>query len=324
MFHYSPSSRSHGYTSYLPRRSYFPASFDIDEAPSTVYPVQDLGYPSLPHSFLPPRIDAETRYRRALYELEAAEQEYQAHISLERARQAAAIRQRAAAEALRREREIALFTEMEHIDRARSLQEQVEEGLAERQRGLRSQVAFDRAHCGRHARMRAIYGDGERDPVTQGHPARSHSDNETLTMGDLLGLFAGLRPECQRASPRGGPTPSTRLQPEVETSAISDLLGLFAGVHPERERASPPEKPTPPTSSQPHHPASRQTQPQTLENGNEEVNLSNILEFFHSIAAQARGATGGEHATPEVRLLFWRVCVPLSNVRFTADFALST
>jgi hypothetical protein len=286
MFHYSPSSRSQGYTSYFPRRSYFPASFDIDDGPSRGYALGDLGYPSLSHSFLPPRIDAETRYRRALSELEGAEQEYQAHIALERARQASAIRQRAAGEAARREREIALYAEIERINHARALEEQVEERLAQRQRSLRTHVALDRGHCGRHALMRSIYGGAEGDSVPRGHPLRPQPDNETF--------------------------------------AIGDLLGLFPGVHAEREGASPAQRPTSATSTQPHHPAEPDTQPQRREHENAEVNLSNILEFFQSIAAQARGAAGGEQSSHEVRLSVCRVCIPLSNMGYTAEFAVST
>ncbi|KAF8494415.1 hypothetical protein F5888DRAFT_1717699 [Russula emetica] len=112
--------------------------------------------------------------------------------------------------------------------------------------------------------MRAMYGDAERDSVPQGHPDRSQRDDETLTIGDLL--------------------------------------GLFPGVHPERQRVSAPQRPTSPTSSQPRYPAEPHTQPQPPEHENGEVNLSNILEFFHSIAAQARGATGGEQSTHEQSL----------------------
>ncbi|KAI0268402.1 hypothetical protein BGY98DRAFT_353246 [Russula aff. rugulosa BPL654] len=263
MFHYSPSSRSQDYTSYLPRRSYFPASFDIDDAPSAPYALEELGYPSLSRSFLPPRRDAETRYRRALYELEAAEQEYQAHIALERARQATAIRQRAVAEAARREREIALYAEIERIKHARALQERGER-LARRQSAVRSQVAFDQAHRGGHPLMRTMYGDAERDSVPQGHTASPQPDDETLTIGDLL--------------------------------------GLLTGVHAERQRASPARRATSPCCAERHVPAERHSQPQAPEHENPEVNLSKILEFFHSMAAQARGAAGGEQSTHEVRL----------------------
>ena len=285
MFHYSPSLRSQGYTSYLPRRSYFPTSFDIDEAPSPAYAREDLGYLSLSHSFLPPRIDAETRYRRALFELEAAEQEYQGHIAVERVRQAAAIRQRAGVEDARREREIALYAETERINLARALQEKVEERLAQHQGALRNQVPFDRAHRGRHALMRAIFGDAERDSVPQCHAARPQPDNETSTIGELLGLFAGVHPERQGASLRHGPTS--------------------------------------PTSSRAHHATESHTQPQLPEHENAEVNLSNILEFFHSIAGQARGVAGGEQSTHEVRLFVRKVCITLSKMGFTAEFAIS-
>ncbi|KAF8494405.1 hypothetical protein F5888DRAFT_1717491 [Russula emetica] len=80
--------------------------------------------------------------------------------------------------------------------------------------------------------MRAIYGDAERDSVPQGHPDRSQRDDETLTLGDLL--------------------------------------GLFSGVDPEHQRASAPQRPTSPTS-QPHHPAEPQNQPQPPEHENGEA-----------------------------------------------------
>ncbi len=276
---------SQGHTSYLPRRSYLPASFDLNDAPSSAFALEDLEYASLPQSFLPPRLDPETRYRRALYELEAAEQDYQADIALERARRAAAIRRRAVAEAARREHEIALYAEIERINRARALQGQVEEGFAQRQCPLRTQASSDRAHCGGPALMRAVYGDAERDSVPRffegrnscSQPTPTHSDNETLTLGDLLGLFTGV---------------------------------LDAPV---RQCASSPQGPTQPTpsSSHPQHRAEPQDQPQSPKQMGAEANLSNILEFIHSFAAQARGAAGGEQSTHEVRSFIWRVCIPL-------------
>ena len=113
MLHYSPIALSG--LSLVPSVSLvFPASSGIDDATLSAYAVDDLDYPSLSRSFPPPRgIDAETRYRRALYELEAAEQEYQAHVASKRAHEAAAIRRRAAAEAARHEHEIALYAEIE-------------------------------------------------------------------------------------------------------------------------------------------------------------------------------------------------------------------
>ena len=263
MFRYNPSSRSQDYTSYLPRRSYLPTSFDIDDAPLTGYPPQDLGYASLSQSFLAPRIDAETRYRRALYELEAAEQEYKAHKVLERARQVAAIRHRAAAETARREREIALYAEIERIKRARALQEQAEERLAQRERAVRTQVGFGRAHRGRHPLMQTNCGDAETDYVAQGHPCR--------------------------------------LEPNKETLGIEDVLDLFSGIDRERQGGSRPQRRSS-RCSQPHAPAEPHAQAERREHENAEVNFSNILELFRSIAAEARGAASGEQSTHDVRL----------------------
>jgi hypothetical protein len=115
--------------------------------------------------------------------------------------------------------------------------------------------------------MRAIYGDAERDSVPQGHPARPEPENETLTIGDLL--------------------------------------GLFTGVHPERQRTSPPQRPISRCCSQAHLPAEPDAEPELPEHENAEVNLGNILEFFRSIAAEARGAAGGEQSTHQVWLSVW-------------------
>lgn len=287
MFHYSPSSRSQGYAPYLPRRSNFSASFDINDTPSPTYALEDLGYPPLSQPFVPRPINAETRYRRALYELEAAEQEYQNQIALEaRARQMAAIRQRAAAEAARREREIALYAEVERINHARALQEQVEERLAQRQRGLRTQVGDDGGHRGRHAFMRAVHGDAEGDSALRRHCAHLQADNETSTIGDLLGLFAGVHPECQRACQC--------------------------------------QRPTSPTASQPRQPAEPgpHSQPQVPERENAEFNLGSLLEFFQSIATQARGAAGGEQSTQvcsSIRRVYFHCLISASQESFASQ-----
>src|SRR5258708_16207069 len=334
MFYYSPSSRFQGYTSYLPRRSYLPTSFDVDDTPSSAFALEDLGHSSLPQSFLPPRINAETRYRRALYELEAAEQEYQAHAAVERARQAAAVRRHVAAEAARRAREIALYTEMECINHARALQEQVEEGLFQCQPALRAQARLARVHRKGTGRVLAhvLNGDAEADPVTrsfEGLPVHSHSQptpstchgSGTSALSDLLGLFAGVQPDAEARffgghPARSQPTPSTRR--DDGTLNLEDLLGLFAGVHPDRQRSNPPQRPTSPAPLQPHYPqaAEPQAQPHSPKHEGAEVNLSDILEFFHGIAAQARGGVGGELPTHEVRLSFFRDCIPSSNMGF--------
>jgi hypothetical protein len=339
MFYYSPSSRFQAYTSYLPRRSYLPDSFDVDDAPSSAFALEDLGHSSLPQSFLPPRINAETRYRRALYELEFAEQEYQAHVAVERARQAAAVRRHVAAEAARREREIALYTEMERINHARALQEQVEEGLFQCHPPLRTQARLDRVHRKGTGRVlaHALNSDAETDPVTrsfEGQPVHSHSqptpftrrESGTSALGDLLGLFAGVQADAE-APVSGGhlarsqPTPSTRH--DNGTVNFGDLLSLFAGVHPDHQRPNPPQRPSLLASLQPHYPqtAEPQAPPHSPKHEGAEVNLSDILEFFHGIAAQARGGVGGERSTDEVRLSAFGDCIPLSNKGFTAGFA---
>ncbi len=339
MFYYSPSSRFQGYTSYLPRRSYLPASFDVDDTPSSAFALEDLGHSSLPQSFLPPGITAETRYRRALYELEAVEQEYQAHVAVERARQAAAVRRRVAAEAARREHEIALYAEMERINRARALQEQVEEGFFQRQPPLRTQAGLDRVHRNRPGRVlaHALYGDAERDPVTRffgGHPAHphphptpsTHHESGTSALGDLLGLFQGVQPDAEACifgghPARSQPTRSTRH--DNGTLNLGDLLGLSAGAHRDCQCSNPPQRTTSPAPSQPHNlqAAEPQDQPQSPKHEDAEVNLSDILEFFHSIAAEARAGAGGERSTHEVRFSVFGYCIPLSNMGFTAGFA---
>jgi hypothetical protein len=162
------------------------------------------------------------------------------------------------------------------------LQVQVEEIIAQRQRALRAQAAFDHAPRGGHALLRALMNDeAEGVSVPHGfedHPTRcqrtpspTHHENETLTLGDLLGLFGGVG---------GDPMP----QP-----------------------ASKPQRPTSPTPSRVRHSTEPQTRPQSPKHRDGETALSDILEFFHSIAAQARAA-GGEQSTNEVRLSVWRVC----------------
>ena len=421
MFHYSPFSRSSDYTSYLPGRSYRPASFDLYDAPSPSFPFEEQGYSSSPNSFLPPRTDVETRYRRALYELEAAEQEYEAHIALERARQAAAVRQRAAAEAARVKREDALYAEIERAKRRRALQVLVEE--TQGQRGLRAPTAFERAHRGGHALLRALVSD-EAEGVSipdffEGRPSRSrptplparhepvnrtHRDGRALlralvsddTEGvSIAGLFEGRPSRSQPTAPpahhepvdrtqrdgcallralvsddgegvsvpqfcegrrsRCQPTPSpthhdpldrahrdgraflralvngdaegVSIPPFSESHpgqasgssthsdngalTFKDLLGLFAGVrgHSEPEAAGQPQRPASAAAPQPQHATETQAQSHSPKHEDAEVNLSNILDFFRSIAVQAQGATGGEQSTHEVRLSICRVCV---------------
>lgn len=319
MFHYSPSPRSLDYTSYLPPRSYRPASFDLYDAPSSAFSLEDLGYSSSPHSFLPPRTDAETRYRRALYELEAAEQEYEAHVALERARQVAAVRQRAAADAARIKREDALYAEIERARRARSLQ-----AFGQRQRGLRAQTGFDRVHHGDRGLLDALVLDDDEGvsipPAFEGRRCRSqpippptHHDHLNRAHRDGRALLRALvNDDAEGVTPprffESRPSQATRSSTHRDNgiATLEDLLGLFGDVRgsPEPEAARQSQKPSSPAASQPSRPTESQTQPHSAKHEDGEVNLSDILNFFHGIAAQVRGAAGGEQSAHEVRLCF--------------------
>ena len=301
MFFYSPSSLSQGYPSYLPRRSYRPASFyqydDLSDLSGYAVDREDLAYSPFEPSF-PPRMDAETRYRRALHELEAAEQEFEAHVALERARRVALVRQRAAAEAARRERVHAIQAEVERIKRTRALKSLVEEGLSQPQHPF-----LPRAACGRGPCQGRAFVDAD----TTGCPVPQRR-------------FPG----CRRTRPQPSHCPFARQDNGSFTPG--DLLGLLAGIHPEPEPTNPPQKLTPPTPSQPHGPAEPQPQPQAAspERSDGELRLDDILEFFHSIASQARDAAGRYQATHEVRLSIRMVRFGLSNMNRAAECPAST
>ncbi|KAH9986964.1 hypothetical protein BJV77DRAFT_1070744 [Russula vinacea] len=152
--------------------------------------------------FLPPRVDAETRCRRALDELQAAKQEVDV-------------------EAHARD---ALCTEIERIKRERASQVQAKEVLGQRERALRAPTAFDRVHRGGRTLLHALVGDGAEEVPVQGAfdrallralvhdndgfsvvrlfeyhrtcsqptPSSTPHDNGPLTLGDLLGLVQCL------------------------------------------------------------------------------------------------------------------------------------
>jgi hypothetical protein len=170
-------------------------------------------------------VDAETRCRRALDELQAAKQEVdvEAHVALKRAR-CAATGQYAAAEAARVRRVDALCTEIERIKRERASQVQAKEVLGQRERALRAPTAFDRVHRGGRTLLHALVGDGAEGVPVQGAfdrallralvhdndgfsvvrlfeyhrtcsqptPSSTPHDNGPLTLGDLLGLVQCL------------------------------------------------------------------------------------------------------------------------------------
>jgi hypothetical protein len=274
MLFYSPSSFSFGYPSYAPRHSYRPASFYEHDEPSglSASTLEDLAYSALPPTF-PPRQNPESRYRRALHELEAAEQEYEAHVAFERARQVGLARQRAAAEAARHEHARAIQAEIERIERTRVLETLVEERLAQRQHSLRPQAAFGRAPCqGRVFRHPLVGGDAVEDFA----PHRRFS-------------------ECRRARSQCTDRPA---RPINGSSNVGDLLEVLLGVHSEPEPVVPAQQTTAPAEPQP--------EPESAlpKRSDAEVTLSDILEFFHGIVAQASDAAGSDQSTHEVRLSF--------------------
>jgi len=350
MFFYSPPSLSPGYPSYIPRRSYRPASFyQHDDEPYglSTLPLEHLAYSPLPAT-LPPRIDPEMRYRRALHELEAAEQEFEAHVALERTSQVALARQRAADEAARRERARAIQAEVERLERARALQALVEERLAQGQHSSRPRAAFGRAPPPVHDLVRAHVDLGatedfvphrrfpgcrrSRSHLVHRPAPRDSEDEDVFSIGDLLKVIAGVHLEPEPASPTQEPTspaaepePKPEPQPQSQPAfSIGDLLKFIAGVHLEPEPASPTQEPTSPTAEpepkpEPQPQSQPQPQPATPKRDDGEVTFSNILEFFHGIASQARDAAAGYQSTHEVRLSFQKVRLEFSNTSFAAE-----
>ncbi|KAI0276936.1 hypothetical protein BC826DRAFT_1113983 [Russula brevipes] len=147
------------------------------------------------------------RYRRALRELKAAEQQFGANMALEHARQATLARQRAAAEVARRKCVTALQAKIPRIQR------------------------------NEHAHPDA---DAEGVPVPQCHfiettPTRSRPtppparrDEEVLTVGELLGLGLGLpTPSEVQHSAEPQSKPQSHNGAEV---ALKEFLELFNDI----------------------------------------------------------------------------------------------
>lgn len=306
MAFYSPSSLSLGYPSYIPRRSYRPTSFyQNDDEPSglSAFTLEDLDYSPL-GSVLPRRSDAEMRYRHALHELEAAEQEFEAHVALERAREVALIRQHNAAEALRRERARAIQAEIERVERTRALQNLVEQRLAQRQLSSRPLPAVGRVPY--HGRT--LFGDfPDADSAEDFVPHRRF-------------------PRDRRSRPHFTHCPSRR--DDEDAFSVGDLLKFLGGVHLEPEPASGTQEFTPGTAEprpepepqlQPQLPSQPQPQRVTPERDDGEVTFNNILEFFHSIASQARDAASGDQSAHKVRMSFLKVQFKPSNISCAAE-----
>ncbi|KAH9005049.1 hypothetical protein EDB86DRAFT_1709330 [Lactarius hatsudake] len=255
MHFYSPSPLS---LSYIPRVSYRPTlvyTYLGDDALTS----EGLGYPAFTHTSTP-RLDAETRYRRAVHGLQTAEEELEAHLTLKRARQAAFLREQAA----RRERVLAIQAEADRIERTRALQAQLAEEYEWYQRAPQAQVALDQRplllHAFADANPRDLFASGlpfARERPTDSGPSRRPvlHDSEVPTLEGLLKLFTGIRPR-----PHG---------PLQQSSS--------------------------PAPSQ-HHP----TEPQLSEKQDAATDAFNaVLEFIHGLAAHACDSASGSETIPE-------------------------
>ena len=264
MHFYNPSPLSLGY---IPRGSYrhaFAPTY-LDDEPSSAFSFDGPSYRASPHTFSP-RVDAETRYRLALHELQAAEEEFDAHLTLRRARQAAVLRE----EALRRERALAIQDEVERIERARALQARLAEEYELHQRSHHAHVARDRARRQKHALLNGLVDANPGDFFASERPCafarKQHCHSEPM----------------RRPVPRGN-----------EVATLDDLLKLFTGTH---SRPGPLQQSGPPAI-----PQTRSVEPQEKEDAGADA-LNAVAEFLHSLSAHSKDAADASEAISEVRL----------------------
>ena len=236
MHFYSPSPLSLGY---IPRGTHRPAPVPtyIGGECSSALTFEGLGYNAYPHSFLP-RLDAETRYRRAVHEFQAAGEEFEAQLTLRRARQATILREQAE----RRQRALAIQAEIERIERARALQVKLAEECMLHQRAHRAQAALDRARHRKHALLHDFVDPYPRDPCSSERPCafakkrRTHLElahrpvfhgNEVATFDGLLKLFSGILPRPQSRSVEPQPSEEQDLAAD-SVDAVLEFLHNFA------------------------------------------------------------------------------------------------
>lgn len=257
MHFYTPSPLSLGY---IPRGSYRPALVPtyLDDESSFAFTSEGLGYPALSQTFSP-RLDAETRYRRALYELQAAEEDFEAHLTVKRARQAAILREQAA----RRQHALAIQAEVERIEHARALEAKLAEEFEWPQRAPRAHFALDRARRQKPALLHAFVDANPRDFSASEHP------------------FA----DC-------GPSRRPVLH-DSKVSGLEDLLKLFTGIHPQPH--SPPQQSS---SAAPSQDRSAEPRPSEKPDAPADA-LNAVLDFIHGLAAHARDTADGSEIFPK-------------------------
>ena len=253
---------------YIPRRSYRHAHAPtyLDDEFSSALPFEGLGHPAFSHAFSH-RPDAETRYRRALHELQAAEEEYEAHLSLKHAREAAVLREQDA----RCERALAVEAEVGPVERSRTMHPKLVEKYEWRERASQGEVALNRARRREHALFHASVDTDAKDPSVY----ERYLAEKRLTHSG----------------------PSCRHDSEVPT--VEGLLKRLSRIHARSQRQCPLQQSGSHVSS--HH---RTAGPQPLEKQNpEEDALNAVLEFIHGFTAHARDTTNVSETITEVRLL---------------------
>ena len=275
MHFYSPSPLSLGY---IPRGSYRPALVPtyLDDESSSPLTFEGLGYPAYAHTF-PPQLDAETRYHRAVHELQSAEEEFEAHLTLRRARQAAILRERIA----RRDRALAIQAEVERIECACALQVKLAEEYGLHQRAHRAHAVLDRARHQKHALLHGIVHAYPRDPCASERPCASAKKRST-----------------------NSETAHRHVLRDNEVANFDVLFKLFSGVHPQSQ--SPLQQ-----SKSPAPPQSRSVEPQLSEKQDSAADSVNaVLDFLRGLAAHAKDVASGSETISKVRLFvgsveFW-------------------
>ncbi|KAI0063337.1 hypothetical protein BV25DRAFT_417781 [Artomyces pyxidatus] len=247
-----------GRPSYPEHRPSYP---EVGYPYSDTYPVPAA--PSPFPDFASDILTSEARYRFALAEVQAAEEEYAARVSLARAREEAVLRQRAVA--AERERRAALAAQAE-VARARQFQVEVE-----RARIVKAQQQLLQ-------RKRALQERQILQAVLSARSAAPELEEAAEPRGRTLHFHAP--PTATR--PRRGSPPSRPHEQSIDLIQFLRLLSSPSVAHSHTEAAAPAQQ-------------KREAPRQPLEHDEDAAALHELLEFLHGTAAAAR-----EHEQPEV------------------------